>query len=107
MWISPLIYGASAALGVYGAALLAVKTAQAVKNVIDAMSGNLTFMNTVAQYGLNAALLACPITWVVGGIIAGAAVLVAFCAWLAQRILEGINCRTNRDFRWLGDCFII
>lgn len=98
IWISPLIYGAAAALGVYGAALLANNTLQGVNNGLQAiaelrsqaawaalnMQTGATFGATVAQYGFNAALYACPITWVVGGIIAGAAALTAFCAWLAH-----------------------
>ena len=41
-------------------------------------------MATAAQYGFNAALLACPITWIVLGIIAIVAALVAMCNWIAE-----------------------
>ncbi len=90
-WIAPIVYGAVAALGVYRVALLAVNTAQTIKNFADAISNaaiamqtNLTFLGAVAQHGFNAALLACPITWVIAGIIAGVVALTAFCAWLAH-----------------------
>lgn len=49
-----------------GVATFAAKTHSAA----TAMQRGETFKATVAQYGLNAALLACPITWVVLGIFA-------------------------------------
>lgn len=58
--IEPIVLGVAVALGVYTGALVAYNTAQAIA----------TFQATVAQYGFNAALLACPLTWIVLAIIA-------------------------------------
>ena len=48
------------------------------------MSTGATFAATAAQYGLNAALLACPITWIVVGVIALVAGIIALCNWIAK-----------------------
>ena len=40
-----------------------------VQAAATAMQSGATFMATVQQYGFNAALAACPITWIVGGLI--------------------------------------
>lgn len=90
-WISPIVYGAVAAMLAYVAVLGTYNAVQAISNGIKAaaaiqetihaaalaMSTGQTFLATAAQYGLNAALLACPITWVVIGIIAFAAAICA------------------------------
>lgn len=90
-WIGPIAAGLAAAFGLYTAALVANKIATiaaSVANGIHSLSertkaaavwlaSDATFADTVAQWGLNAALLACPITWVVLGFIALVAVLYA------------------------------
>ena len=48
----------------------ATALAEGVKAAALAMSTGATFAATAAQYGLNAALLACPITWIVVLVIA-------------------------------------
>lgn len=89
--IEPFVWGAVAALGAYYGIMLALNAAQAIQNGLKAvatfqenvhaaalaMSTGATFAQTVAQYGLNAALLACPVTWIVLGIIALVAVIYA------------------------------
>lgn len=74
--ISPIIYGIITALGLYLAVLAIVNTINmisagiaAVKAAADMMQAGATFAATVAQYGLNAALLACPLTWIIALII--------------------------------------
>lgn len=94
--IEPLMIGASVALGAYVAALVAYNTVQLITNGIKAaatiaanihaaalmMESGQTFAATTAQYGFNAALLACPITWIVIAIIAIVAALYAgIAAW--------------------------
>lgn len=88
-WISPVIYGAAMALGVYVAYLGLVKAAEkagaAVKIAAAAASyahaaatgaaASATAQETAAQYGLNAALLSSPITWIIVLIIALVALL--------------------------------
>lgn len=53
---------AAAAKGIHTLAMGAQAAAAAIQT-------GATFSATVAQYGFNAALLACPLTWIIGGII--------------------------------------
>ena len=48
------------------------------------MEAGATFTATVAQQGLNAALLACPLTWIILLIIAVIAAIYAACAAVAK-----------------------
>lgn len=90
-WLGPVFVAAAAALAGYIAvqkgynAVLAIqaglekwaafqKTAHAAA---QAMSTGSTFAETAAQYGLNAALYACPLTWIVLMIIAFVAAIYA------------------------------
>lgn len=89
--IEPLIIGATVALGAYVAALGTYNATQLITNGIKAaaalaenvhmasvwLSSDATFAATAAQWGFNAALLACPITWLVIGIITVIAALYA------------------------------
>ena len=76
-WLEPIVWGLVAAFVAYNTVALitnglnaATALAEGVKAAALAMSTGTTFAATVAQYGLNAALLACPITWIVLLIIA-------------------------------------
>ena len=89
--ISPIIYGVIAALAAYLviAGIVAVKNAimsasQAVHAAGSMMAAGATFAQTAAQYGLNAALAACPLTWIILLIIALIAVICAVCNAIAQ-----------------------
>lgn len=84
-WISPIIMGVVAALLIYKGVVLAITAIEtisaAVKGVMAAaqmMQTGATFAATAAQYGLNAALWACPITWIIALIIALIVVFVIF-----------------------------
>jgi tape measure domain-containing protein len=82
--IEPIILGLATALGIYTGALIVYNTVQGISNVISGiaafrstvqaaalmMQTGATFAATAAQHGLNAALLASPITWIIIGIIA-------------------------------------
>ena len=76
-WISPIIYGVAAALLVYNAATIASKIASMA-------SAAATAIWTAAQNGLNAALAACPLVWVITIIIAVIAAIYAVVAALNQ-----------------------
>ena len=90
-WLGPIVYGVAAALAAYVAVLTIYNTVQAISNGIKAaaaiqanihaaaemMETGATFAATAAQHGLNAALLACPITWIILAIIALIAVFYA------------------------------
>lgn len=90
-WLSPVIYGVAAALGVYYGAQLAANTVGLIsKGVHIAMAGAkmiqlaatgaltaATAAETAAQYGLNAAMYACPLVWIIILIIALVALFYA------------------------------
>jgi tape measure domain-containing protein len=89
--IAPIIYGVIAALGAYLAimgivnAITAISAAiDATKAAADALAAGRTFLWTVRQYGLNAALAACPITWIIVLIIALIAIIFAVCNAIAK-----------------------
>lgn len=90
-WISPIVYGLVAAFIAYNAVALitnginaAMALAEGVKAAALMMSTGATFAQTAAQYGLNAALAACPITWIVVAVIALVAAIYAACSAIAK-----------------------
>lgn len=90
-WISPIVYGLVAAFIAYNAVALitnginaAMALAEDVKAAALMMSTEATFAQTAAQYGLNAALAACPITWIVVAVIALVAAIYAACSAIAK-----------------------
>lgn len=89
--IAPIVYGVVGALGAYLAiativnAITAISaTISAAKAAADAMAAGATFLWTVQQYGLNAALMACPLTWIILLIIAVIAAIFAVCNAIAK-----------------------
>lgn len=90
-WLSPIILGVATALGVYyGAQLLANGVGLISQGIHIAMAGakmiqlaatgaltEATAADTAAQYGLNAALYACPLVWIIILIIALVALFYA------------------------------
>lgn len=89
--ISPIVYGVAAALAVYYAASLLAKDGAIMsalasgRDVIAKGAQTIaTFATTAAQEGFNAALAACPITWIIIAIIALIAVIFALCNWIAE-----------------------
>ena len=83
--LEPVVAIAAGALTAYAAIAtvvnainLASAASETVHVAAKAMATGATFAETAAQYGLNAALAACPITWIVAGILAAAAVLLYF-----------------------------
>ena len=89
--IEPIVYGIVAALTAYlaVAAIVAaingiMATAATVHAAAEMIQTGATFAATAAQYGLNAALMACPLTWIILLIIAVIVALVALCNWIAE-----------------------
>ena len=90
-WLSPIIFGVAAALGVYYGRLLLVRAAElasaAVSGTVAVAKGIMaaatmlvtgaTWAQTTAQYGLNAAMYACPLVWIIILIIALVALFYA------------------------------
>lgn len=89
--IAPIIYGVIAALIAYAAIsgiVAAVNGVMALSASVhaaaEAMQAGATFTATAAQYGLNAALMACPLTWIILLIIAVIAAIFAVCNTIAK-----------------------
>lgn len=93
-WLSPIIYGVAAALAFYCGVMLVYNTIAGISAAVTAakafagkihaaalaMESGATFMATAEQYGFNAALLACPVTWIIIAIIALIAIIYAVVA---------------------------
>ena len=89
--IEPIVMGVVAALAAYLAIATLVNAINGIMAIIngvtaasEALAAGATFMWTVNQYGLNAALMACPITWIILLIIALIAVIFAVCQAIAK-----------------------
>jgi len=97
-WIAPIVYGLVGAFVAYNAVALITNGINTAAAAIDAVRAarlamttvatgaqtTATFAQTVAQYGLNAALAACPITWIVLAVIALVAAIYAACSAVAK-----------------------
>lgn len=93
-WLSPIIYGVAAALGVYYGWLLLTKGAEVISAVataaltaakmlavpVYALLTGATMANTAAQWGLNSAMYSCPLVWIIILIIALIAIIYAVVA---------------------------
>lgn len=89
--ILPIILGVIAALIVYNAVMgigwltalkdIGVKAKQAI---VSGAQATATFLQTAAQQGLNAAIAACPVTWLIIAIIALIAIIFAVCSAIAK-----------------------
>lgn len=89
--IAPIVYGIVAALTAYIAisAIVAaingvMAMAEGVKVAAQMMATGATFAETAAQQGLNAALMACPLTWIIMLILALIVVIFAVCNAIAK-----------------------
>ena len=96
--IEPIVMGIVTALGLYYGAMLLYNTVTGVSTAITAaksfaetvhaaslaMQTGATFAATAAQHGFNAALLACPVTWIIIAIIAVIALIFAICSAIAK-----------------------
>lgn len=90
-WIAPIVMGIVIALAAYAAisAIVAVinavhTTSESVKAAAQMMATGATLAETAAQHRLNAALMACPLTWIILLIIAVIVVIMAVCSWIAK-----------------------
>ena len=89
--ISPVIYGIATALALYGGYLAITKgleIASAASKVIMTVqtwaTTSATWSAAAAQNGLNSAMLASPITWIIALIAALIVVIVKLCNWIAE-----------------------
>lgn len=102
--IRPIILGIAIALGAYTTALIVYNGLKATSVFMEtvhaarlAMATGATFSATAAQYGFNAALLACPLTWIILAIIAVIAVIYA--------VVAAINKAENKTISATGVIF--
>lgn len=89
--IEPIVMGIVGAMAAYLVIAAIVNTVngvmaavEGVKAAAQMMATGATLAETAAQHGLNAALAACPITWIILAIIALIALIVAVCQWIAN-----------------------
>lgn len=89
--IEPIILGIVTALGLYAAASLIINTINGISAIMEStkaaaqmMATGATLAETAAQHGLNAALMACPLTWIILLIIAVIAIIYAVCSVIAK-----------------------
>lgn len=89
--IEPIVMGIVTALGLYYSALAIGTAIQAVASTVTAIHtattgawSMATFVATVQQQGLNAALAACPLTWIILLIIAVIAAIYAVASAIAK-----------------------
>lgn len=106
-WLGPIIYGVIAALAVYATYLgivkaieigcIAVKGAMAVGEflLVAALAARtgMTISATAAQLGLNGAMYACPIVWIIILIIALIAIIAALISYITS-----LSDKTNSSF---------
>ena len=97
-WIAPLVLGVASAFLFLRGAALAYNTVTAISNTLEtiratrlaisaasaSMAAGATFRQTVAQHGLNAALLACPLTKMILSIILLITVIYAAASAIAK-----------------------
>ena len=90
-WLAPIVGGVATAFLVLNGAMMAYRTITAITNALETVKAarlamttvatgaqtTATFAQTAAQYGLNAALMACPLTWIIILIIALVALFYA------------------------------
>lgn len=85
--LEPIVIGLATAFGLYTAALITYNTIKGISALLESvhaasqmMATGATFAATAAQHGFNAALLACPLTWIIIAIIAVIAIIYAVIA---------------------------
>ena len=116
--IEPVLFGVAAALGLYAAASffaadgafahfagMIVQTGAAIAHTVASWAETAALIAlTIAQDGLNAAIAACPITWIIGAIIA--LIVVFYLAIAVVNKFAGTNISATgiifAAFAWLG-----
>ena len=93
-WIAPIVWGIVAAFTAYNVVLGIYNGIQAVSNGLQALSAIQSYMAlaeaaatanmTEAQLAFNAALLACPVTWIVAAVLALIVILYALVGIINQ-----------------------
>lgn len=89
--IAPIVMGIVTALGLYAGASMVINTINGISAMMEStkaaaqmMATGATLAETAAQHGLNAALMACPLTWIILLIIAIIAIIYVVCSAIAK-----------------------
>lgn len=82
--IEPIVWGLVGAFVAYHGIMKMINIVSGIKTIIDGFMATTTAIAAAAQKGFNAALLACPITWIVIAIVALIAVIIALVVWFAK-----------------------
>ncbi len=77
-WIEPIVWALVGAFTAYAGVMAIGKILTLAQAAAEGLLSTQTFAATAAQKGFNAALLACPITWIVIAIMAAVAALIYF-----------------------------
>lgn len=100
-WISPIVWAIVAALTAYKVITMAVSAVTAIQSTLEgvkaaaqAMATGATFAETAAQWGLNAALYACPLTWIILLIVAAIAVIIVIIIQI-KKWIDSVGGLTN------------
>lgn len=103
------IMGVVAAMLIYKAVTFAVQAAQLAAGIATAVftgtklaDASATAATTAAQWGLNASLLACPITWIILAIIALIAIIVALVIWIIDMWNTNVEFKAGVIGIWNG-----
>lgn len=83
-WLGPVVLGAAIAFGIYKLSVLGAAAAHGIHTAaltlavpVYSLLTGATMADTAAQWGLNAALYACPLTWIIMLVVALIAILFA------------------------------
>lgn len=108
--VLPIILGIIGALAIWKGSLLAVSLYQGIVNLAQGIFGIVTGQSTIAQLGLNAAMYACPLVWIIGlilGVIIAIGALIAFCEPFRKAFagaFQGIADACSKAFGIVVDC---
>lgn len=95
-WLLEIAKSVGIAFLIFGAAVKVVSIALTIYNGIQKVMKTIQLISTAAQLGFNAALLACPITWIVVAIIALIAIIV-----LLVRNWDKVKAAAAKCWEWI------
>ena len=105
--VEPVLWGIAFAVGalttaytVYKGILAATAIMHGIQKAQQMLATGATMATTSAQWGLNAAMLANPMTWVVVAIVAVIAALVALSVWIYRLWQNNIDFRIGVISEW-------
>lgn len=98
------IIGLTSAFVAFKAIMIGIKVATAAYNAIQTVCNTIKGIATAAQLGFNAALLACPITWIVVAIAALIAIIVVCIVYWDEIKAAAVSCWEKIKSVWGTVC---